>query len=72
MQGNLVQGVACSKCKGLYSKGYKTRHQLICVQDSCVLPVSVSIAYISNPLLKNVNLKWSIEWSEEWRDWKVD
>lgn len=57
MQGNLVQGAVCSKCKGLYSKGYKARHQLICGQDSCVLPVSVSIVNISNPLLTNVNPK---------------
>ena len=61
MQRNLVQGVVCSKCKGLYSKGYKFRHQLICGQDSCVLPVSVSVANMANPLLKNVNSKFKAE-----------
>ena len=61
MQGNLVQGVVCSKCKSLYSKGYKFRHQLICGQNLCVLPVSVSVANISNPLLKNVNPKFKAE-----------
>ena len=61
IQGSLVQGVVCSKCKGLYSKGYKFRHQLICGQDSCVLPVSVSVANMANPLLKNVNSKFKAE-----------
>ena len=61
MQGNLVQGAVCSKCKGLYSKGYKVRHQVICGQDSSVLLVSVSVANISNPLLKNVNPKFKAE-----------
>ena len=56
MQGNLVQGAVCSKCKGLYSKGYKVRHQVI-----CGLLVSVSVANISNPLLKNVNPKFKAE-----------
>ena len=51
-----------SKCdKSLYSKGYKFRHQLICGQNLCVLPVSVSVANISNPLLKNVNPKFKAE-----------
>ena len=56
-----MQDAVCSKCKGLNSKGYKVRHQLICGQGSSVLPVYVSVANISNPLLKNVNPKFKAE-----------
>ena len=66
-----MQGAVCSKCKGLYSKGYKVRHQLICGQDSSVLPVSVSVANTSNPLLKNVNPKFKAEVLDGLRNGKI-